>query len=180
MNECAVCGGELRALTEPREIQLAGRRITVTSEFLRCRNCEETFVSPAQLDAAQKAAAEQIRRGENLLSPREIIQLRAHLGLSQAAFEQFIGVGIKTCGRWERGTVFPHKSTDLLIQMVRDVPGAAEWLAKRRSVQIKPRLAATAVSSSTLDLFWGTPRDTGPHPLPFQASVEYSNCEYVH
>ncbi len=68
--------------------------------------------------------------------PEEIRGIREEFELSQAAFEQLLGVGAKTVVRWEKGTVFQNKSTDSLLRIVRQFPDAARALAEQNGVEL--------------------------------------------
>ena len=60
-----------------------------------------------------------------------------------AAFET--GEKPKTVVRWEKGTVFQNAATDALLRLVRDLPGAAEYLAARRGVALSTIASSEAV-----------------------------------
>ena len=92
---------------------------------------------PGQMDAAQRIAAAQMRATAGLLEPEEIKAIRQNVGLTQPTFEILLGVGPKTAVRWERGTVFQNAATDKLLRLVRDVPGAAEYLATQHGVRLR-------------------------------------------
>lgn len=50
------------------------------------------------------------------MTAAQILALRKHLGLSQAAFAARVGVHSMTVSRWERGTVRPSTDT---VRMLR-------------------------------------------------------------
>jgi len=49
--------------------------------------------------------------------------------MSQAAFEELLGVGPKTVIRWEKGTVFQGATADRLMRLLRTQPELARVLA---------------------------------------------------
>jgi putative zinc finger/helix-turn-helix YgiT family protein len=104
----------------------------------RCPGCGEVFWSPEEAERARLAAAEEIRTREGLLLASEIRELRRSIGLTQPDFERLLGVGPKTAARWEAGTVFQSGAADHLMRVVREVPGAAEHLAARNGVRLRP------------------------------------------
>jgi len=128
------------AVREEAEISIGQRRAVVTVERQRCEKCGEIFYSPAQMDAAQRAASDEIRRQSGLLTPTQIRALRGKYGLSQVQFEQLLGVGPKTVVRWERGTVFQNRATDELLRVIDGVPGAFEFVARRNGLVYDPTL----------------------------------------
>lgn len=132
--QCPVCDAQATQGMDRFEVPVGARRVTVSAERMRCHQCGEAFLTPDQMDAAQVAASNQIRREEGLLLPEEIRAIRYTFGLSQTALEQLLSAGAKTVVRWERGTVFQNKTTDELLRLVRDVPGVFEHLALRRGL----------------------------------------------
>ncbi len=62
--------------------------------------------------------------------------LPEHLGLSQHAFEQLLGVGPKTVVRWEKGTVFQNKATDSLLRVVERFPEVVRFLGDLHGVAL--------------------------------------------
>jgi HTH-type transcriptional regulator / antitoxin MqsA len=134
--ECGVCGGDAGLTTQRREVFVGKRSAVIEDEFFRCERCGEEFYEPGQMDASMKKASSAIRAESGLLLPEEIGSIRRSLELSQAAFETLLGVGAKTVVRWEKGTVFQNQATDELLRTLRDVPGVAEYLARRSGVEI--------------------------------------------
>ena len=65
------------------------------------------------------------------VSPDEIVELREQLGFSQAQLGRLLQLGTNTVSRWETGRKVQSASMDTLLRVLRDVPGTAEYLAKR-------------------------------------------------
>ena len=160
---CPVCGGMLSPVSEIREVRLGSRSTRALDQFFRCQECGEELYAPGQFSATQCRASDLIRQEEGLLLPAEIRQIRENLGLTQRAFEELLGVGPKTVVRWERGTVFQNKSTDSLLRIVREVTGAAEYLAAQNGVELAaPSIEVVRRKSTTVEReepLW-TPGDT--------------------
>jgi len=135
-NNCAVCGDPLILVHERAELTIGNRRATVEVERYRCDSCAESFFSPEQALAAQRAAAAVLREQEGLLTPNEILAIRTRLDLTQAELERVLGVGPKTVVRWERGTVFQNAATDQLLRLIAAVPAAFTFLAERAGLQV--------------------------------------------
>jgi len=135
LESCPLCGGPITAFRGTTEVAIGTRRVTVCDAHERCETCGEGFYAPGQLERLEREAAATIRASEGLLTPDEIRAIRERLGLSQAAFEELLGVGAKTVVRWERGTVFQNRTTDTLIRAVDAVPGMVPFLeGLRRAV----------------------------------------------
>jgi HTH-type transcriptional regulator / antitoxin MqsA len=133
ITECPLCGGAVARTNSSMPVALGRRNVRVAGDFNTCTSCGEVFLAPGETDRLLRAAADQVRHEENLLASSEIVALRKSLGLTQAQFEQMLGVGPKTVVRWERGTVFQNSATDMLLRVLRDVPEATRWL-KRRNI----------------------------------------------
>jgi HTH-type transcriptional regulator/antitoxin MqsA len=133
---CFLCDGTLSQVTEKAEISLGQRSAVVDVTRSRCNDCGEIFYTPDQMDAAQRAVAEELRHQEGLLGPMEIREIREKYRLTQAQFEQLLGIGPKTVVRWERGTVCQNRTADELLRIIRDIPEAFEYLARKNSVSV--------------------------------------------
>lgn len=142
--ECGICGGEAAFVTEEREVRVGKRSAVVESEFFRCSVCGEELYEPGQMDAVMVKASTAIREELGLLMPEEIKAIRESLELTQADFEQLLGVGEKTVVRWERGTVFQNSATDVLIRAVQDVDGFADYLGSRAGIAVPVGLSLGA------------------------------------
>lgn len=133
LESCPLCGGGITTFRGTTEVTMGARRVAVQDSHERCDECGEGFYGPGQLERLEREAASRIRASEGLLTPDQIRAIRERLALSQAAFEQLLGVGPKTVVRWERGTVFQNRSTDALIRAVDAVPGVAPFLHTLRN-----------------------------------------------
>ncbi|MEJ2218720.1 MAG: type II toxin-antitoxin system MqsA family antitoxin [Gemmatimonadota bacterium] len=136
IQHCPLCDSKGELVHERRALKLGRRTAVVDQEFYRCGSCGEEWFTPEQMDAAQRRAAAQVRQEEDLLEPDAIKAIRDDLQLSQAQFEKLLGFGPKTVGRWERGTVFQNRSSDLLMRLVRDFPDVVRYLAGRHGVEL--------------------------------------------
>jgi putative zinc finger/helix-turn-helix YgiT family protein len=136
LENCSTCGGKVTEVLENRELELAGRSVTVLDHFIRCATCGEQFHPPGWLDETLRKASAIVRDHEGLLRPEQIRKIRENYQLSQREFEQLLGVGAKTVVRWERGTVFQSKATDSLLRLVGADRRNAERLAKLHGVRL--------------------------------------------
>jgi putative zinc finger/helix-turn-helix YgiT family protein len=115
---CPHCESAATIVRERRSVPLGQRRVDIDDEFSRCPKCGEEFYTTAQADQRHRRAIESARLADNLLSPDQVRAVRDALGLSQRQFEQLLGVGAKTCVRWEQGRVCQNVATDRLIRLV--------------------------------------------------------------
>jgi HTH-type transcriptional regulator/antitoxin MqsA len=134
-SKCHECGGRVYATVEPVAIELRGEKVSVTGvKHGRCAECGEVFLSLNDADRVQKQAVGQLREARGLLTPEEILGLRASLRLSQAGLEKLLGVGPKTVVRWEKGTVFQSATADCLMRLLIAMPELRDVL-ERNGVQ---------------------------------------------
>lgn len=115
---CPHCDVSAELVRENRLVPLGQRRVEVEDEFLRCAACGEEFYTPSLADQRHRRAVDRARLDDNLLAPAQIRAIREGLGMSQRLFEQVLGVGEKTCVRWEMGRVTQNAATDRLIRLI--------------------------------------------------------------
>ena len=141
IQQCHVCGDNAALVNQPFEVKLGERVATVLADRMQCPRCGTQFFLPEQMDAAQCAAADQMRVQDGLLKPDEIKAIRVRYDLTQAQLEQLLGVGAKTVVRWERGTVFQNRATDALLRIIASVPEAAHHLAELRNMELRTEVS---------------------------------------
>ena len=115
---CPNCKTAAELVRENRLVPLGQRRVLVEDEFLRCTLCGEEFYTPELADQRHRRSVDRARLDDNLLAPGQIRAIRDGLGMSQRLFEQTLGVGEKTCVRWEQGRVAQNAATDRLIRLI--------------------------------------------------------------
>ncbi len=74
--------------------------------------------------ALQERGQDLYRQAHGLLGADEIRALRQGLGLTQAQFAALLHLGLNTVSRWESGQNGQSKAMELLLKIIRDVPGA--------------------------------------------------------
>ncbi|HWI89037.1 MAG TPA: type II TA system antitoxin MqsA family protein [Sphingomicrobium sp.] len=146
--QCPLCNDGARLVTVRHEVTVGRRRVLVDDEYMHCASCDESFYTPEQSEQLETRAREAVARAENLLSGDEIGRIRRDLHLTQPMFEQLLGVGEKTCARWETGKVRPNVATDRLIRLLAADRGNAKILAALHGVTLPdacfvPSAAAT-------------------------------------
>lgn len=127
---CAACGGAVETSSSPVPFEVRGEIVVVDGiSHGLCAVCGEVYLSLEAAELLQKAALAKSKAARQLLSSDEIRDLRHSLGMSQAAFEELLGIGAKTVVRWENGTVFQSATADRLMRLVRMMPQLAGVLA---------------------------------------------------
>ena len=76
----------------------------------------------------RERALDVYRQKYGLLSGDEIKRLRERLTLTQGELAELLRLGVNTISRWEAGRNFQTAAMDVLLRLVRDVPGSIEYL----------------------------------------------------
>ena len=65
-----------------------------------------------------------------LLPAEDIRDIRQRFGLTQAALARLLRLGASTLSRWESGRNVQTAAMDVLLRLIRDVPGSIEYLRR--------------------------------------------------
>ena len=71
------------------------------------------------------------RRKHGLLSADEIRAIRERFDLTQADLARLLRLGANTVSRWESGRNVQSAAMDMLLRLIRDVPGSIPYLRDR-------------------------------------------------
>jgi len=97
---------------------------------LHCASCGEKLLSYEEAGALERGALARYRARHGLLSPEEIRTLRERLGLTQASLARLLRLGANTMSRWEAGRNVQTAAMDVLLRLLRDVPGSLAYLRR--------------------------------------------------
>jgi len=81
--------------------EIKGEEVEVIVPAFVCTQCQTPFMDGEQMNVLRKNAADKYRTTHNLLTSQQIIKYRAALGMSQAAFANYLKVGEASVKRWE-------------------------------------------------------------------------------
>ena len=130
-NACPECGTPMREKEASLKFPVNGEEIAVPdSPHLSCPKCREAVL---QFDDARKLrqrALEIYRRKYGLLSADAIRSIRERFGLTQAELARLLRFGANTISRWEAARNVQTASMDMLLRMIRDVPGTLDYLRR--------------------------------------------------
>lgn len=108
-----------------------GEEVSVPSAVhLACSACGEKVLRFHDARRLFEDAAAIYRRKHGLLSAEEIRGLRARFGLTQAELARLLRLGGNTISRWESGRNVQTAAMDLLLRLLRDLPGSLEYLRR--------------------------------------------------
>jgi putative zinc finger/helix-turn-helix YgiT family protein len=95
---------------------------------LCCSKCDEVVLRFGDSKRLCEDAISIYRGKHGLLSADEIRAIRERFGLTQADLARLLRLGANTVSRWESGRNVQTAAMDILLRMVRDLPGSIEFL----------------------------------------------------
>lgn len=116
--------GKLRFPVNGEDIAVPG------ALHLACPKCREVVL---RLDDARKLRERALgiyREKYALLSADDIRSTRERFGLTQVALAKLLRLGSNTISRWESGRNVQTAAMDVLLRLLRDLPGSLEYLRR--------------------------------------------------
>ncbi|MCU0241278.1 MAG: type II toxin-antitoxin system MqsA family antitoxin [Vicinamibacteria bacterium] len=98
------------------------------ARHLRCPKCAEVVLRFADARRLTEDAIAAYRKKHHLLSADEIRALRERFKLKQADLAGLLRLGANSISRWESGRNVQTSSMDVLLRLIRDVPGSIAYL----------------------------------------------------
>ena len=109
-----------------------GEKVMVPSaSFLKCPQCHEVVLRYDEARHLSERALEIYRKKYGLLSADEIRSIRERFRLTQAGLAKLLRLGSNTISRWETGRNVQTAAMDVLLRILRDLPGSLEYLKRR-------------------------------------------------
>jgi putative zinc finger/helix-turn-helix YgiT family protein len=126
---CPRCGFEMKEVRGKLSFPVNGEEIEVLeSPHLRCNKCDEVILRLDESKQLRERALDSYREKYRLLAGDEIRRLRERLALTQGQLAELLRLGVNTISRWESGRNVQAAAMDVLLRLVRDVPGSVEYL----------------------------------------------------
>jgi HTH-type transcriptional regulator / antitoxin MqsA len=126
---CPTCGSPLAEKRGTLRLPVNGEEIAVRSAaYLGCRKCGEVVLRLQDSKRLGEDAIAVYRRKHRLLSADEIRALRRRFGLKQADLARLLRLGANTISRWESGRNVQTGAMDMLLRLIRDLPGSIAYL----------------------------------------------------
>jgi len=104
--------------------------VVAKTSHLRCSKCGEVVLRLDEARRLRERAFEIYRRKYDLLSADAIRALRERLGLTQAGLARLLRFGNNTISRWEAGRNVQTAAMDVLLCLIRDLPGSLAYLRR--------------------------------------------------
>jgi putative zinc finger/helix-turn-helix YgiT family protein len=94
----------------------------------KCPKCGEQVLTFTQARRFEEDAIGLYRRKYHLLSSDEIRAVRERNRLTQAELAKLLRLGANTISRWEADRKLQTAALDVLLRLIRDLPGSVEYL----------------------------------------------------
>jgi putative zinc finger/helix-turn-helix YgiT family protein len=121
-------------MTERRsalKLPVNGEEVSVpSSPHLRCSKCDEVVLRFADARRLQENAIAIYRKKHGLLSADDIRAIRERFGLTQGEFARLLHLGANTISRWESGRNVQTEAMEMLLRLIRDLPGSLDYLRR--------------------------------------------------
>lgn len=116
-NYCAKCNklSDVSVKSVKETYPVKGESITITSEVAICNTCGEKLFNHELDDKNLKSAYDAYKIKHNLLSPKEISDMRKKYQLSQRALGQLLDWGEITINRYENGAIQDPAHNEVLL-----------------------------------------------------------------
>jgi putative zinc finger/helix-turn-helix YgiT family protein len=115
-----------------------GEEVPVRTEAMVCDRCGFQVFTDEQSAVYAIASADAYREKHNLLTTKELKEIRGLLRMSLRVFAKYLKVGEASPKRWEAGLV-QDEAMDELIRVKADLPAARE---KVKQLEARLRVAA--------------------------------------
>jgi putative zinc finger/helix-turn-helix YgiT family protein len=126
---CPTCGSPMINKRTSLPLRVNGEDVRVPSVSHRsCPKCGDGLLDLEQAKRLGQDAIEIYRRKYGLLSTREIRAIRSKFDLTQEELARLLRLGANTVSRWESGRNVQSASMDLLLRLIRDLPGSIVYL----------------------------------------------------
>jgi putative zinc finger/helix-turn-helix YgiT family protein len=128
-NACPHCGTLMVERRSTLKAPVNGEEVSVPSAaHLRCPKCDEVVLRFSDARRLQEDAIAVYRKKHGLLSADEIRGLRERFGLTQGELARLLHLGANTISRWESGRNVQTEALEMLLRLLRDLPGSLDYL----------------------------------------------------
>jgi len=128
---CPSCGSGMKEASGTLKLPVNGESVAVQfAKHLRCPKCGEIVLRLRDAKRLQEDAVARYRSKNGLLSADEIRAVRERFELTQGELAKLLRLGGNTVSRWESGRNAQSGAMDVLLRLIRDLPGSIEYLRK--------------------------------------------------
>jgi putative zinc finger/helix-turn-helix YgiT family protein len=128
---CPRCGTMMAERRSALKLPVNGEEVSVPSALhLRCPKCDEVVLRFSDSRRLQEDAIASYRKKHGLLSADEIRGIRERFGLTQSELAHLLHLGANTISRWESGRNVQTEAMEMLLRLIRDLPGSLDYLRR--------------------------------------------------
>ena len=128
---CLRCGTTMAERRGSLKLPLNGEDVAVPSAVhMSCPKCGEIVLRFADARRLQQDAIAIYRQKHGLLSASDIKGIRERYGLTQGEFARLLRLGANTISRWEAGRNVQTEAMEMLLRLIRDLPGSLDYLRR--------------------------------------------------
>jgi HTH-type transcriptional regulator/antitoxin MqsA len=128
---CPRCGTMVTERRSALKLPVNGEDVSVPSALhLRCSKCDEVVLRFSDSRRLQEDAIAIYRRKHGLLSADGIRAIRERFGLTQSELARLLHLGANTISRWESGRNVQTEAMEMLLRLIRDMPGSIDYLRR--------------------------------------------------
>jgi len=127
---CPTWGTQMIEKRGALRLPVNGQEIPVPSaSHLRCPKCGEIVLRFQDSKRLHEDAIAIYRKKHDLLSADELRAIRERFSLAQAELAHLLlRLGANTVSRWESGRNAQTAAMDMLLRLIRDLPGSIDYL----------------------------------------------------
>ena len=126
---CPTCGTMMKETRGALHTRVNGEDVAVSNvPHVECPKCGEQVLTYTQARRFEEDAIAFYRKKYGLLSGDEIRAIREHHGLTQVELARLLRLGPNTISRWEAGRNVQTAALDVLLRLIRDLPGSLDYL----------------------------------------------------
>jgi len=128
---CPRCGMMMAERRSALKLPVNSEEVSVpAAPHLRCPKCDEVVLRFADSRRLQEDAIAIYRKKHGLLSADEIRAIRERFGLTQSELARLLHLGANTISRWESGRNVQTEAMEMLLRLLRDLPGSLDYLRR--------------------------------------------------
>lgn len=138
--KCVKCGSALEKRLADIPGEIKGEKFVVKMEGLGCTSCDFATVRGTDMPEFMRRLADEYRSHHDLLTSSQIRERRTALGMTQAEFAEYLGVGIASVKRWELGQIQDASMNRLLVLLTDEQQALVNFrfIQQRRGKQQAP------------------------------------------
>ena len=126
---CPTCGTMMEETRGSLHTPVNGEDVAVPRvPHFKCPKCGEQVLTYTQARRFEEDAVALYRKKYGLLSGDGIRAIREHHALTQVELARLLRLGPNTISRWEAGRNVQTAALDVLLRLIRDLPGSLDYL----------------------------------------------------